>query len=451
MRNLLRCRRGSVAFALVVAAIPLIGVVALGGEAGSWYVTKQHAQNAADVAAYSGGLRLACSNAAQTGVACADAQSVAYRGKQFAAQNAFCNAGDTSYPGSICATFLGSGVSQTVNIDIGTYAAGSWTTAAGGSFVRATVTQTQPAYLASVLGLKTVNIGAQAIAKVQVLATPCVLALRGSVSFQGSPTVNAPNCGIASNSTSSNAIDFTGNNGINVSNVGSISGEGGCAQTGGSQCSSVISYAPPVPNPLSGLDAAMALLNPSKFSGNCGGSQPTAYDTTRAPLSAHTCVNNGFTFGNSTYNLNGTYFFSGTLKIQGNATITGTATLILLPGATLTITGNPSIQLTALTTVATTQVPSVLSAVVGLMSDLLIYDPESTSNGVKITGNSTSYFRGIVYVPNSAVTYQGSTTQTTGCTEVIAAAVTLSGNSTLDNSACPTILKPQSQYVALVQ
>ena len=56
MRNLLRCRRGAAAFATVIALVPLIGVVGLGGEAGSWYVTKQHAQNAADAAAYSGGL-----------------------------------------------------------------------------------------------------------------------------------------------------------------------------------------------------------------------------------------------------------------------------------------------------------------------------------------------------------------------------------------------------------
>ena len=56
MHNLLRCRRGSAAFATVVALVPLIGVVALGGEAGSWYVTKQHAQNAADAAAYRGRL-----------------------------------------------------------------------------------------------------------------------------------------------------------------------------------------------------------------------------------------------------------------------------------------------------------------------------------------------------------------------------------------------------------
>ena len=92
MHNLLRCRRGSAAFATVAAMVPLIGVVALGGEAGSWYVTKQHAQNAADAAAYSGALWVACSDPTK----CDKAQDYVYRGKQFAARNAFCNAGDSS-------------------------------------------------------------------------------------------------------------------------------------------------------------------------------------------------------------------------------------------------------------------------------------------------------------------------------------------------------------------
>ena len=109
MHNLLRCRRGTAAFATVVALVPLIGVVALGGEAGSWYVTKQHAQNAADAAAISGGWWLVCSINAQNGVPCTDTNSVDYRAKQFAAQNAFCNAGDTSYPGSKCVTSLPTG------------------------------------------------------------------------------------------------------------------------------------------------------------------------------------------------------------------------------------------------------------------------------------------------------------------------------------------------------
>src|SRR3954470_8897960 len=133
MNNLIRCRRGSVAFATVVALVPLIGVVALGAEAGSWYVTKQHAQNAADSAAMSGALTIAIQNAASPSIS--DAQTYDYRGKQFAAQNAFCNAGNTSYPSSQCVSSLPRGTSQTVQIDRGTYAAPTWTTDAGGSSV----------------------------------------------------------------------------------------------------------------------------------------------------------------------------------------------------------------------------------------------------------------------------------------------------------------------------
>ena len=202
MRNLLRCRRGAAALTTVVALVPLIGAVGLGAEAGSWYVTKQHAQNAADAAAYSGGLVLACQNAGQ----CPDTQSVAYRGKEFAAQNAFCNAGDTSYPGSRCATSLPTGTSQAVQINQLT----AWN-GVNGNFVQATVSQQQPTYLAKLFGLSTVNIRAQATAQVNSLpAPPCVLALTGSIGFQGSPNINAPNCGMASNDKATNALNFTG-------------------------------------------------------------------------------------------------------------------------------------------------------------------------------------------------------------------------------------------------
>ena len=131
---------------------------------------------------------------------------MAYRGKEFAAQNGFCNAGDTSYPGSRCATSLPTGTSQTVQINTLT----SWN-GNNGNFVQATVSQQQPTYLAKLLGLSTVNIAAQAIAQVNSLpAPPCVLALTGSISFQGSPNINAPNCGMASNDKATNALNFTG-------------------------------------------------------------------------------------------------------------------------------------------------------------------------------------------------------------------------------------------------
>ena len=182
MRNLLRCRRGSAAFATVIALVPLIGVVALGGEAGSWYVTKQHAQNAADAAAYSGALRLACTSCSE--LACTDTQTVAYRGKEFAAQNAFCNAGDTTaYPGSRCAASLPAGTSQTVAINTLTTWNGRQRKFRSGDGQPA-----QPAYLAeSAWFVHRQHRRAKPIAQVKSLPKPpCALALTGSFSFQGS-------------------------------------------------------------------------------------------------------------------------------------------------------------------------------------------------------------------------------------------------------------------------
>ena len=175
MRNLLRCRRGTAAFVTVVALVPLIGVVVLGAEAGSWYVIKQHAQNAADAAAYSGGLRLACSISKVVPVIRHKTMSIVASNLPIRIRSA--TLATRSYP---CASSPPTGTTQTVQIDQPT-----------SSRVRAIVSQQQPPYLAKLLGLSTVNIGATAIAEVQMLPTPaCALALTGSISFQGSPNIN---------------------------------------------------------------------------------------------------------------------------------------------------------------------------------------------------------------------------------------------------------------------
>jgi Flp pilus assembly protein TadG len=440
MHNLIHCRRGSVAFATVVALLPLIGVVALGVEAGSWYVTKQHAQTAADAAAVAGAWRLVWG-----------AQDYVSVAKTFAGQNGFCDA-CTPSPKTL----------QSVSVDTPDVVT-----------VHVTVSQQQPAYLFAVLGLPPVNIGAQATAVVDVLPQPpCILALQDSVSFQGSPTVNSPTCGIASNSTASNAIDFKGNGGsVNAPSYSA----GGCSDTGGNQCSAtgisrVATHIAPTVNPLSGLDSAIASLKTSDFpDGAC-----PAPSTTTSPIALPAygapkqCYYDSFSFqNNQTYTLNGVYFFAdGAITIQGNTTITGTATLILLPpkfvngsdkGASLNISGNPAIQLTAPTNVSSTQVPTALASptITKLMIDLLIYDPEAWSkNGVNITGNSSSYFNGTVYVPNAPVTYTGNSSVTSaGCFQVIAYAVTFSGDTKLDDTKCNSDGAPtfRVKYVRLVQ
>jgi hypothetical protein len=134
--------------------------------------------------------------------------------------------------------------------------------------------------------------------------------------------------------------------------------------------------------------------------------------------------------------LTGTYFFNGTVDFQS---VSGTATLILLQGATISkTTGNPIINLTGLKDHPNLPT-SALSSVSNLMTDLLIYDPETTSKNktVDIGGTSNTVLNGTVYAPNAAVTYGGnSSASSPGCFQLIAASVTFSGNTKLDNSKC---------------
>ncbi|MCC8964652.1 hypothetical protein H8A95_20615 [Bradyrhizobium sp. Pear76] len=457
MRNILRCRQGSAAFATVIALIPLIGVLALGGEAGSWYATRQRAQNAADAAAYSAALRLACADAGQTGVTCSDTSSVDYRGKEFAAQNAFCNTGDTSYPGSLCPATLPSGLSQSVTI--AQLSAWNGTSCPSGTncFVQATVTQAQPAYFAKLLGLSTVTLGAVGTAQVKQLAKPCVLALSGAISFHDSAVnVQAPNCGLASNSTGI-GFNFQANPTVNA---GSLSTSGSCSGDT-TNCNKVLTYAPKVPNPLSALDTAMT--TPSNLTLPSCGSNLTPYTTSTQ------CANAGP--GNGAITTSGVYFFSdlslkGSTKalftcdaINGSNPLCGgvkgvSATIILLPGATLRMTGNTSFSITAQATVSLAQLPPRLQSVAGELSDVAFYDTESGTP--KISGNPNISFAGVFYAPNMDLSFNGHPTITplntiANCAELFAASIELVGSPTFSNSGCAAGVVPVSQLVRMVQ
>lgn len=432
MRNLLQCRRGTAAFATAIALTPLIGVVALGGEAASWYVTKQRAQNAADAAAYSGALYLACTLSSSSCTDTGAGASVAYRGKEFAAQNGFCNSGDTGYPGSACATSLPKGTSQSVAI--------TQTTCNGKPCVQATVQQTQPAYLTVLLGFSTINIGATAKAQVNASAPICAMALTGPISFQGSPNINAPNCGMASNDPANNALNFTGAG--TTMNLASISAAGGC--TGSTTfCSKASTYQPQVTDPFAALDA----VNLPTLSTCSGSSSLTAYSASTP------CANKNVSLsGNTVINLpGGVYFISGTLTLKGTTGISGTALFILLPGASFTMKGSGSISVTGNASLTSSQLPAALQPDASLLADMALYDQSSTA--IQIGGNSNISFLGNMYAPNATVTFQGNPTMSlnsmNACGQLIAKSIAFNGNATFDDSGCPA--KPAVQYVTLVQ
>jgi hypothetical protein len=311
--------------------------------------------------------------------------------------------------------------------------------------------------------LSTVNIGATAIAAVKGVAKPpCVLSLTGSISFQGSPNINAPNCGMASNDPASNALDFTG--GGMTMNLGSLSASGGC--TGAvSFCNTALTYMPaPIANPFSALDGALTTLcgaNPT-LPAKCGlpkctGSGLVAYTAATA------CTNDSVgTKGNTAVNLAAgvsVYFISGKLTLTGGSSITCTSpctgvTFILLPGATIDTKGGGTLTLKGPTTApATASLPTALQADANLFQYMALYDASATA--VTFGGNSNVNLTGNIYAPTATVTFQGNPTIDlgggNGCGELIAASIAFSGNATFNSNGCSTATKPPSaQYVQLV-
>lgn len=437
MRNLLRCRRGSVALATVIALVPLIGVVALGAEAGSWYVIKQRAQNAADSAALSYAF----------GIANSDSGSQ----PDFGTLNGLSSPVFTPGSYSPGAGFQPGGIP--VNA------------------VQAVVTQCQPQQLSLVVyttscngTLKSVMIPALAVASVVTPAKlPCALALNGPITFHDNGvSVSAPNCAIASNVPAPPASQI----GIDLSHtpspftVGGLSTSGSCS---GSACSSlsppVMTYQPRVLNPFSALTNAMNGPPVLTLTTACSGLQP---------YTASNPCSNSFQ-GSQKSSLNpitqsGVYFFSDltlagggslfTCKTGDPAPCTGpvSATIILLPGASLKMTGNSSINIKAPTTDPYPfPLPSQLATVASYLRDMAIFDTETspTIGGTSVFGGS-----GVFYLPNAnPLNFQGNPTGATStCTEVIAQSIQFSGSSNyLDNSGCPTSIIPKSQFVALVQ
>ena len=76
LRRLFTDRRGATAVLFGISATVVIGMVGLGTEGGTWYLTKRDAQNAADTAAYAGATRLAFAQG-QLAAALGSAQSQA--------------------------------------------------------------------------------------------------------------------------------------------------------------------------------------------------------------------------------------------------------------------------------------------------------------------------------------------------------------------------------------
>ena len=444
MHNLLRCRRGSAAFVTVIALVPLIGVVAVGGEAGSWYVTKQHAQNAADSAAMSGAYTIAIQKAAVPTIS--DSQTYDYRGRQFAAQNAFCNAGDTSYPGSQC-TSPPTGTTRTVQIDRGNFAANSWTSSATGTAVRAIVSQQQPAYLARVLGLSTVNIPAQAIARVDNPKELCILGLgsspssKSALTLSGGGSLNGNGCGLMSNDTVKYSSTPTFNGpGWAVNSVN------GC-KAGNCDIGVPHNYNNlPATNPLQVLDTESFNSRTGNTPPCAGGNVGNGKSCSVTPNSTGAYGDLKVTGGTVTFAA-GTYFFYNANISITSGTVTGTGVTLVLLGTTSSLTINGGTVNLSAPAINTTS-----SHLNGVLIDDQAQNAVSSKTAVTVNGGGTVTLGGAMYFPHVDVQWNGTAQNAnTTCSQVIANTLNLSGNAYISTQNCVPSTVSQTQVVVLVK
>jgi hypothetical protein len=85
------------------------------------------------------------------------------------------------------------------------------------------------------------------------------------------------------------------------------------------------------------------------------------------------------------------------------------------------------------------------------LNGVLFYDTEA--GNISINGNSSSIYGGAMFFPNGNVTWNGNSTSSNHCTEIVAKSLTFSGTNdiNLDFSGCPATALPKTQIVLLVQ
>jgi hypothetical protein len=242
------------------------------------------------------------------------------------------------------------------------------------------------------------------------------------VNVIGSVVINATTCGIVDNgnfNTKGNKLIVNAGS-FGIAGDVNTSGPGGtvsCVQTG--PC--------PTPSmPASGDPEAGKLTPPC--SPCTGGTALSVNSNTTLSPGTYSSIS----IGPATVSFNpGTYIIDCAagcnttsnpgLSIGANSIVTsapGGVTFYLTNGATVGMTGTPSVQLTA---------PGTSGAYPGV----LFYQDPSDTNGPSFGGDSSSFYDGILYFPSSQVTFYGNN-NSIAVAVVVADALAFSGNPTVN-------------------
>jgi Flp pilus assembly protein TadG len=429
-------RRGAMAMTLGLLMTGFAGMTALSVDVADWYGSRRIMQAAADAGAMGGALALknGDTNSQAVSAATTDAQ--------------------------LNATGLGAGATVTASVNASS---------------QITVTLSKKAtLLLSGLFLSTApTITATATAGVVPLTTAggtpmCLLvtspAAANVVVLSGSSSIQASGCGMVVNSTSTSAINLSGNT---VVNSKSLCGPGGHNVTGSSRLNPAEINCPAVADPYANLPvpsvanaANPCMVTNFQTNGNnyyqyvdqngitqtntsgantmtSGVRSPFYYATPGNTQSALHLTPGIFCGGINLGAFTNVVFDSGIyvmrnggLNTSGNTTASGSGVAFYLTGTgTAVQLQNDLVDLSAQTTLTITAPTS------GSMAGIAIYQDGSAATGTltnTLSGNSTINFTGLLYFGHQNVTVSGSSeNQSAGFTAMIAYTLNYSGFSTL--------------------
>lgn len=393
---------------LAALAMPVVAAgMGLGAEVGYHYLLQRNMQQAADMAAHAGAIRL------RAGDGKAKVQA--------AAQHAAIQSGFPASGGTLSV--------ETPPLS-GAYQGRA-------SSVEVRLSKSQPRFFSAIFVDEPVEISARAVANVvKSTSRACVLALAPTASraitVSGSTHVSIQNCDVATNSNANDAFYMQGQSAKLT--VGCVRTVGGAVTGTGldmRNCDAAEQVAPVVRDPYADVpEPAIEGTCVSANNKNTTAFAPDFIHSSGVPalrICGGLDIKSHASFAPGLYIIDG-----GELSLNGNgdvaldaASMTGDGvTFYLANKATLSLSGNGGFNI---------QAPQT-----GPYAGILFFGSRNHSGLThEVRGNSGSITQGAIYFPNSAVRFTGNSTTTNGCTQIIAYTVEFTGSSVL-RSNCET-------------
>lgn len=414
----LRNRKGSISLLAAFSLTAVVGFAGLGTEVGYWYVKQRDMQGAADSAAIAGAAAMLSGEASSTSTTAASTIAT-----QYGFTGGACGASTTTI---VCVNNPPSAGTHTADTK-------AW---------EVTISQIQPRLFTALFMSSDPQLSARAVAtQVAVSAPSCVVALdkttlQPDLTDNGTANVNMSNCNVFIDScdTTTGALQVSGNgtykaNATYMCGTAVQSGHSTLTDTDGTFQRTGATYADPYAN-----------TSMPSFSG-CDHTNMPPVSTTQTLQPGVYCGGLSINGGNVTLAA-GTYIINGTstnstvgFQINGNATVDGTA------GVTIVLTGSGSSASTwagvQINGTATVNLKAPMPGATQGISPFLFYQDRASPTGTtnQFNGNAGNNFQGALYFPSQKVVWNGNSSVSGTCTQLIVYQVQFNGTNNFNSDS----------------